>query len=104
MKVYYKEEGCYSYMKEKFKHVNQNLKWISVDIDPVKPKDFDGNLFHCVVICNIAYESGVIEYERDFVDYDFETKEWKCSDGCEVLFWFPLPDEFDKKNLMIAGN
>lgn len=91
-------------MKEKLEDVNKNLKWITANIDPVKPKDFDGNLFHCAVICNIAYESGVIEYERDFVDYDFETKEWKCSDGCEVLFWFPLPDEFDKKNLMIAGN
>lgn len=104
MKVYYKEEGCYSYMKEKFKNVNQNLKWISVDIDPVKPKDFDGNLFHCAVICNITYEGGVIEYERDFVDYDFKTKEWKCSDDYEILFWFPLPDEFDENNLMTVSN
>lgn len=104
MKVFYKEEGCYSYMKEKFKNVNQNLKWISVDIDPVKPKDFDGNLFHCAVICNITYEGGVIEYERDFVDYDFKTKEWKCSDDYEILFWFPLPDEFDENNLMTVSN
>ena len=84
--------------------MNQNLKWISVDIDPVKPKDFDGNLFHCAVICNITYEGGVIEYERDFVDYDFKTKEWKCSDDYEILFWFPLPDEFDENNLMTVSN
>lgn len=82
--------------------INKNLKWISAKINPIKPKDFNGDFFNFAVICNVEYDTGVIERQRDFIDYDFKNNKWNCDDNCKVLFYFPLPSEYETKNLFYS--